>query len=103
MSGSRPDRMIRAFLDHLVVERGTARNTVDSYARDLRRYRAHLDAAGHTDLAAVDSADVTAFVVALREGDDDHPPLAPSSTGRALVAVRGLHRFAVREGYVERD
>lgn len=103
MSGIRPERVIRAYLDHLVVERGTARNTVESYSRDLRRYQAHLDAAGRTDLASVDSADVTAFVVALREGDDDHPPLAPSSTGRALVAVRGMHRFAVREGYVERD
>jgi integrase/recombinase XerD len=103
MSGSEPARVVRAYLDHLVVERGTARNTVDSYARDLRRYQAHLATVGRSSLADVDAADVTAFVVALREGDDDHPPLAPSSTGRALVAVRGLHRFAVREGYVERD
>lgn len=103
MSGIRPDRAIRAFLDHLVVERGTARNTVDSYARDLRRYRAHLDALGRTDLAAVESADITAFLVSLREGTEDFPPLAASSAGRALVAVRGLHRFAVKEGLVPRD
>jgi len=103
MSGTRPDRVIRAFVDHLVVERGMARNTVDSYARDLRRYHAHLQARGRTDLAEVDAEDITAFLVALREGTEDFPPLAASSAGRALVAVRGLHRFAVREGLVPRD
>src|SRR5690606_2973524 len=76
MSGTRPDRVIRAFVDHLVVERGMARNTVDSYARDLRRYHAHLQARGRTDLAEVDAEDITAFLVALREGTEDFPPLA---------------------------
>ena len=34
----------------------------------------------------------------LREGDADHPPLSAASAGRAVVAVRGFHRFAVRDG-----
>lgn len=38
------------------------------------------------------------FLTALREGDDAHPPLAAGSAARAVVAVRGLHRFAVRAG-----
>lgn len=46
---------------------------------------------------------VSAFLAKLREGDADHPPLAASSAARALVAVRGLHRFAVREGITEHD
>jgi integrase/recombinase XerD len=46
----------------------------------------------------VQESDVTDFLVRLREGDDVHPPLAAGSAGRGLVAVRGLHRFAVREG-----
>jgi len=46
---------------------------------------------------------VSAFLAVLREGSDEHPPLAASSAARALVAVRGLHRFAVREGLVELD
>src|SRR6185437_4067099 len=39
----------------------------------------------------------------LREGDADHPPLSASSAARAVVAVRGLHRFAVRDGLVAAD
>jgi integrase/recombinase XerD len=46
---------------------------------------------------------VAAFVARLREGDPEHPPLSASSTGRAVVAVRGLHRFAFREGLTSSD
>jgi integrase/recombinase XerD len=46
----------------------------------------------------VTEAHVTSFLVALREGGEDHPPLAANSTARAVVAVRGLHRFLLREG-----
>ena len=39
----------------------------------------------------------------LREGDAEHPALSASSAARTVVAVRGLHRFAAREGIVEDD
>ena len=35
--------------------------------------------------------DVADFRAALRNGDENHPPLAVTSVGRAVVAVRGLH------------
>ncbi|OLF11844.1 site-specific tyrosine recombinase XerD [Actinophytocola xanthii] len=94
---------VAAYLDHLAVERGTSANTLDGYTRDLRRYARHLTACGVRELTGVGEAHVAAFLAVLREGDRDHPPLAASSTARALVAVRGLHRFAVREGLVELD
>jgi integrase/recombinase XerD len=103
VSGGPVGAAVGAFLDHLSVERGAARNTLLSYARDLDRYQAHLSAAGIDDLADVREADVTAFVAALRTGDVDHPGLSATSTGRALVAVRGLHRFALREGLTPTD
>ena len=95
--------VLRLYLDHLAVERGTARNTLDSYARDLNRYLRHLTAHGVTELAAVTEARITGFVAVLREGDADHPPLAASSAARAVVAVRGLHRFALLEGLTDVD
>ncbi|MGW5054696.1 site-specific tyrosine recombinase XerD [Actinokineospora sp. NPDC004072] len=95
--------MIRGYLDHLAVERGTAANTLDGYARDLRRYRDHLAADGVHDLADVTERHVSAYLARLREGGPDHPPLAASSAARALVAVRGLHRFAVLDGLVAHD
>ncbi|MFL6143578.1 MAG: site-specific tyrosine recombinase XerD [Labedaea sp.] len=95
--------VIAGYLDHLAVERGTARNTLDGYARDLRRYADHLAALGVTDLSGVTERQVSGFLAVLREGAPEHPPLAASSAARALVAVRGLHRFAVREGLAQTD
>jgi integrase/recombinase XerD len=95
-----PEQAVEAFLHHLAVERGSATNTLRSYAADLRRYVEHLGETGRGDLAEVREADVTGFVVALRQGD---PPLAASSAARALAAVRGLHRFAARDGLVADD
>ena len=96
-------RDLRTYLDHLVVERGLADNTLSSYRRDLRRYVGFLLAHDVTELGDVTEATVTEFLMALREGDADHPPLSASSAGRTVVAVRGFHRFAVRDGLATHD
>jgi integrase/recombinase XerD len=94
---------VTRYLQYLVVERGLAANTVQSYERDLRRYAGFLQARGRDGLAGVTGVDVAEFRAALRTGDDEHPPLAVSSVGRAVVAVRGLHAFALREGLAGTD
>ncbi|HEY5201885.1 MAG TPA: site-specific tyrosine recombinase XerD [Acidothermaceae bacterium] len=96
-------RLVRTYLDHLAVERGLAKNTLSSYRRDLRRYLDFLAQHERDDLSQVTEADVAAFLAALRLGDSEHPPLSASSAGRTIVAVRGFHRFAVREGNVDAD
>jgi integrase/recombinase XerD len=98
-----PDRVVRAFLDHLAVERGVATNTLLSYRRDLDRYLGFLGTRGVTSLAEVDAPAVGAFLAYLREGDADHPALSAPSAARAIIAVRGLHRFAVRDGLLAVD
>jgi integrase/recombinase XerD len=95
--------VVTGYLDHLVVERGLAANTISSYRRDLRRYTEFLAAAGVRGLGEVGESDVAGFLTALRQGDDDHPPLSATSAARAVVAVRGLHRFALLDGLVTDD
>jgi integrase/recombinase XerD len=96
-------RAIRTYLDHLSVERGLAANTLTSYRRDLRRYQAYLDELGIDSLDAVTEDTVTSFLVRLREGDADHPALSSTSAARTVVAVRGFHKFAVRDGLATHD
>ncbi|HEY3001585.1 MAG TPA: site-specific tyrosine recombinase XerD [Kribbellaceae bacterium] len=96
-------RAVGAYLDHLTVERGLAANTLASYRRDLRRYDAFLVESGVRDLAGVTEAVVSGFLMRLREGDADHPPLTASSAARTVVAVRGFHRFCLREGLTGSD
>jgi integrase/recombinase XerD len=85
------------------VERGLAVHTLAAYQRDLLRYAATLAARGRTVIGEVTTDDVAAFLAGLREGDGDHSPLAASSAGRAVVAVRGLHAFAAAEGLAGSD
>jgi len=82
------------------VERGSSANTLRAYRNDLDRYLAYLADRGLDGLGAVSESDVGDFVVALRSGPS---PLAASSAARALAAVRGLHRFATRDGQVPVD
>jgi integrase/recombinase XerD len=68
------------------VERGLAASTVESYRRDLRRYASVLARRGKTGLDEISPADV-----------------AVSSAARAVIAVRGLHAFAVAQGLAGTD
>ncbi len=99
------ETQLQGYLDHLTIERGVAANTLSSYRRDLRRYSKHLSERGIHDLAKVGEDDVSEFLVALRRGDPDAGTAALSavSAARALIAVRGLHRFAAAEGLAELD
>ena len=100
---SAADRAVSGYLDHLAVERGLATNTLLSYRRDLHRYADYLAGRGIGSLGEVSEGVVTGFLAALREGGPDRVPLSASSAARTVVAVRGLHRFAVREGMVAAD
>ena len=98
-------RQVDSYLDHLAVERGAARNTLGSYRRDLERYTQFLADREVTDIGRIREQDVSDFVIALRTGDPNRelPPLAASSAARALIAVRGFHRFAAAEGMTAVD
>jgi integrase/recombinase XerD len=97
------ERAVTAYLDHLAVERGLATNTLVSYRRDLARYAGYLARCGRQGLDEVIEGDVSGFLGDLRAGSAGYPPLSAASAGRAVVAVRGLHRFAHREGLTDDD
>jgi len=94
---------ISQYLDHLAVERGLAHNTMLSYRRDLRRYLQFCSDHDRTAPEQITEADVSAFLRFLREGDEERPALGATSAARTVVAVRGMHRFWLREGLVATD
>lgn len=85
-------RPAEEYLGHLAVERGLAPNTLAAYRRDLDAYLAHLAARGVLAPDGVTRSDIEAFIVARTEAG-----YAESSTNRALSAVKGFHRFMLRE------
>ena len=97
------NRAVLDYLSHLGVERGLAANTLSSYRRDLNRYVEHLGQRGVERVDAIGEPDVLAFLGALRAGDAEHAPLGAASTARTVVAVRGFHKFLLRERLVAAD
>lgn len=85
------------YLVWLGAERGRAANTVAAYRRDLRAYHRWSEANG-SDPRQAGPGDLDAYVVHLRSAGR-----APASVARALVAVRGFHRFLAEEGLAEAD
>ena len=85
------------YLDHLRIERGLAESTLSAYGRDVARLRAHA-ARRRRDVASLSQRELADFIAGLgSEG------LGPRSVARAVHAIRGLYRFAVREGRIETD
>ncbi|MGA8893359.1 MAG: site-specific tyrosine recombinase XerD [Anaeromyxobacteraceae bacterium] len=86
------------FLAHLRVEKGLAQNSVESYARDVRRYLAFLAETGRRSWEEVARPDVQAHLQALARSG-----ISPRSQARALSAVRGFHRLLVSERVAPAD
>ncbi len=95
--------LVRDFLAHLTIEKGSSPHTVAAYRRDLARYVTFLTSTGTESLANVTESDVADFLAAVRSGDVGGHPLAASAAGRTIIAVRSLHRFAHREGAIPSD
>jgi integrase/recombinase XerD len=92
-----PVAFIAEYIDHLRVERGLAENSIVAYRHDLLRLAAY---ASDRRKRVLDlrQRDLTDFIARLREEG-----LSARSAARAVHAVRGLYRFAVREGRIQAD
>lgn len=89
---------IREYLSYLSIERGSSPLTVSAYERDLKRYAAFLEAHGVLALDRIDRDAVLSF-----EADLIASGLAPSTVERSVSAIKGFHRFLVREGLAAKN
>ena len=86
------------YLNCLFVEKGCSRNTLDAYSRDLNGYLAFVRKSG----CAV-PREITSDVVMAYLAERKNAGLSPSSVNRALAAVRGFHKYLLREGIADRN
>lgn len=90
---------VDAYLRHLAIERGSSKNTLAAYRRDLARYASFLEHEKIDSLGQVTEATIRQFSEALHH----RYGLAASSAARVLAGVRGFHRFLLLEGKSEAD
>ena len=87
------DPALDLFLLHVRVEKGLARNTVEAYACDLRRYLDDLARQGVRGWKAAGRPHLLAHLDHLARGG-----ITARSQARALSAIRSLHRLLCAEG-----
>jgi len=83
------------FIDYLSVEKGLAKNSIDAYELDLRRYLEYLRESDVTTSSAITYDRVVAYLKELRGEYSD------ASVARKLAAIKAFHKFLVREGITD--
>ena len=90
---------VEGYLRHLRVERGSSKNTIAAYRRDLARYEQFLTDRQIDSIDAVDELLVTEFSIALTTKWG----MAATSVARVLSGVRGFHKYLLLEGVTQVD
>ena len=85
--------LLTKYFNYLLIERGIAQNTLESYGRDLRRFLLFVqENKGLTDVHEVTPEVIIEYLVRIKnEG------LAANSMNRSLAALRGFYKYLLRE------
>jgi integrase/recombinase XerD len=87
--------LVREFLTYIQVEKGLARNSLESYGRDLARLEAWAEAHGKA-VEGLTRADLRGWI-----GDLSREGLSPASVSRSVSAARGFFRFLMLDGHIQ--
>lgn len=85
------------FIDRIWLEEGLARNTLESYRRDLAHFAAWLMTAEHKTLFEANPADIQRYLA------HRFPVSKPRSISRLIASLRRFYRFAIRENKLQVD
>ncbi len=88
---------LRLFLEYLAVEKGLARNTILSYARDVRKFLGFVKA-GKLVWNRVSEETIVRFI-----HRESRAGLSARSLARLISALRSFFKFLVLSGFVKKD
>lgn len=91
-------QIIDAFCDALWLEDGLARNTLDSYRRDLQQFAAWLEQRSGTDLLAADQASIQDYLA-----HKFRSKARASTAARLLSTLKRFYRHALRQNTIKAD
>ena len=84
------------FIDHLWLEDGLSKNTLESYRADLSQFHTWL-ITQQRDLLSVNQADIQHYLAF------KFPQSKPRSISRLVASMRRFYRYALRENLIETD
>jgi integrase/recombinase XerD len=89
-------QQLDAFIDHLWLEDGLSKNTLESYRADLAQFAGWLQQQ-QSDLLAANQAHIQQYLAV------KFPLSKPRSIGRLIASMRRFYRYCLRENLVEID
>ena len=92
------DHLTDEYMNYLLIEKGCSPHTIDAYGRDLGSFIAHIRACGVSRIEEVAPENVISHLAEQRGKG-----LCSKSVNRKLAAIRGLYKYLIREGKVERN
>lgn len=92
------DTLVDQYLNYLLVEKGLAQKTIESYSRDLTDYLKFLMQTGITAIEDAGTTVILRHLIALRNNG-----LGARSRARHLVTLRGFYRFLLQEKILTPD
>lgn len=94
---------LRAFVDHLALNRHLSPHSVRAYTSDVEQYLARTAAARGRKLSTLQLSDLDAESVRLFVAELNRAEQARASVARKLSGVRAFVRYLVREGLIAHD
>jgi len=91
-------QLVDRYMNYLIVEKGLAKATIESYSEDLSKYIKFLTSHKIRQIADADSAVILKHLIALRDEG-----IGTRSRARHLVAIRGFYKFLVQEKVLLKD
>lgn len=89
--------LVREYLNYLQVERGLAKNSLESYTRDLANLQTWTDE-NSLELLDLSRSDLRKWQTVLAQKG-----LSPTSIGRMIAAVRGFYKFLMLDGHLKKS
>jgi integrase/recombinase XerD len=85
-----------SFIDHLWLEDGLSKNTLESYRADLSQFNVWL-LKKKSQLLTANQADIQQYLAV------KFPQSKPRSISRLIASMRRFYRYALRENLIEKD
>ena len=89
--------LLDAFADHLWLEDGLSKNTLDSYRLDLSQFADWLEKSESKHLTQAAQADIQQYLAV------KFPSSKPRSISRLIASMRRFYRYALRENKISVD
>lgn len=89
---------VSAFINYLAIERGLAKNTLESYGRDLKQFQKYMN---NLNLEVVKDSNKNVIEQYLENLHSKGR--AVSTISRNIAAIKAFYQYLVKENYLEND